>query len=188
MFSYENRTELKVITPILHHLSEIRGRKRGSSAQKSNNLNGIFLFSKHANLTNIWEWFEIPKERKWVSKPVKLQLCWTLTRTRSSFFKIVLLHCRLVQDLLIERSNSIKTPKRIHKIISNALLQLTISTHKAYRLDGQLFSKTKEALKETCDPTIVTLTWIIWFELPKRSTFSTLGFQHTQIQPLLEWS
>jgi hypothetical protein len=90
--------------------------------------------------------------------------------------------------LLIERSNSIKTPKRIHKIISNALLQLTISTHKAYRLDGQLFSKTKEALKETCDPTIVTLTWIIWFELPKRSTFSTLGFQHTQIQPLLEWS
>jgi hypothetical protein len=32
-------------------------------------LNGIFLFGKHANLTNIGEWFEILKGRKRVSWP-----------------------------------------------------------------------------------------------------------------------
>jgi len=85
----------------LYHISKIKGRRRGWSTQKSKNLNEIFLFGKHANLTNIGEWFEIPKGRKWVFEPIKSQFHWTLTRrTRSNFFKIVLLHCWLVQVIL----------------------------------------------------------------------------------------
>jgi hypothetical protein len=119
-------------------------------------LNGIFLFGKLAILTNIGEWYEILKGRKQFFEPVNLLFHLTLTRTWSSFFKIVLLLCRLVQVNLEPMSFchpdhnvlpphfpssdriALKSPNRIHGIVSQAILQLIISTHKASCLEGQL--------------------------------------------------
>jgi hypothetical protein len=60
-FNLLHKTYMGVSMTSLHYVSKIKGRKRGWSAQKSKNLNGSFLFSKLAILTNIGEWSKIPK-------------------------------------------------------------------------------------------------------------------------------
>jgi len=80
----------------------------GWSTKKSKYLKGTFLLDMFASLTNIREWFKIPKGRKKASELANSHFHFTLTSTWSNFFKIGLSHYRLVQvniELVNRRSS-----------------------------------------------------------------------------------